>query len=350
MQLRYAASALAVALAFAGSADAQQLDKKEFNVIGTWNFLTNWKVLEQPFWNEELPKASSGQIKANLKSVTEVNLKGTEVLRLLKQGVFDYAAALPIYVEDGGAVIEAVDIAGVARSFEMSRELTDAWMPEMQAIMKERHNAIILATFTWPEQNFYCRGEIKSIADLKGKKVRVQGTSQADLVAALGGSAVTIAFGEVVPALEKGVVDCGITGTMPAYKAKWPEVTNTLYRLPVGFTVGIWVANLTGWNKLSPDTRAFLQKEFKALEDKSWKVVAEETEEGVACTTGTGKCSAGLPGKLTLVKPSDSDLQARDKALNDVVLKNWAKRCGEACAAKWDALVGKKYGLAAKSS
>ena len=46
--------------------------------------------------------------------MTEVNLKGTEVLRLLKQGVFDVAAALPIYVEDGGAIIEAVDIAGVA--------------------------------------------------------------------------------------------------------------------------------------------------------------------------------------------------------------------------------------------
>ena len=350
MRLKFAATLVASVVLSCSSAHAQQIDKKEFNVIGTWNFLTNWKVLEQPFWNEDLPKASGGQIKANLKSVTEVNLKGTEVLRLLKQGVFDFAAALPIYVEDGGAVIEAVDIAGVARSFEMSRELTDAWMPEMQTVMKERHNAIILASFTWPEQNFYCRGEIKSIADLKGKKVRVQGTSQADLVAALGGSSVTIAFGEVVPALEKGVVDCGITGTMPAYKAKWPEVTNTLYRLPVGFTVGMWVANLTSWNKLSPDTRALLTKEFKALEDKSWKTVVAETEEGVACTTGTGACSAGPPGKLTLVKPSEDDLKARDKALNDVVLKSWAKRCGDACAAKWDALVGKKYGLAAKSS
>jgi len=350
MRLRLAATLVASVVLSCSGAHAQQIDKKEFNVIGTWNFLTNWQKLEQPFWNEQLPKASGGQIKATIKSVTEVNLKGTEVLRLLKQGVFDYAAALPIYVEDGGAIIEAVDIAGVARSFQMSRELTDAWMPEMQTVMKERHNAIIVGTFTWPEQNFYCRGDIKSIADLKGKKVRVQGTSQADLVAALGGSSVTIAFGEVVPALEKGVVDCGITGTMPAYKAKWPEVTNTLYRLPVGFTVGVWVANLTGWNKLSPDTRAFLQKEFKALEDKSWKAVEEETEEGVACTTGIGNCTVGAPGKLTLVKPSEADLQARDKALNDVVLKSWAKRCGDACAAKWDALVGKKYGLAAKSS
>lgn len=349
MRAVFAATALTCVLALNG-AQAQELDKKEFNVIGTWNFLTNWQRLEVPFWNEELSKASNGNLKANLKSVTEVNLKGTEVLRLLKQGVFDFAAALPIYVEDGGAVIEAVDIAGLARTFQMSRDLTNDWMPEMQKVMKERHNAIILGSFTWPEQNFYCKGDVKSVEDLKGKKIRVQGTSQADLARAFGASSVTIAFGEVVPALEKGVVDCGITGTMPAYKAKWPEVTNTLFRLPVGFTVGVWVANLTMWNKLSPATREFMEKQFKALEDKSWKVVAEETEEGVACTTGTGNCTVGPPGKLKLVKPSDEDFKARDKALNEVVLKSWAKRCGEACAAKWNELIGKKYGLAAMTN
>ena len=105
---------------------AQTLDKKEFNVVGTWSFLTNWQALEQPLWTKELPAASNGAIKGNIKSITEVNLKGTELLRLLKQGVFDVAAALPIYIEDGGAVIEAVDIAGVAKDFKMSRDIVNA--------------------------------------------------------------------------------------------------------------------------------------------------------------------------------------------------------------------------------
>ena len=73
---------------------AQTLDKKEFNVVGTWSFLTNWQALEQPLWTKELPAASNGAIKGNIKSITEVNLKGTELLRLLKQGVFDVAACL----------------------------------------------------------------------------------------------------------------------------------------------------------------------------------------------------------------------------------------------------------------
>ena len=84
------AAAIVVCLAAIGSGvQAQQLDKKQFNVVGTWNFLTNWQKLEQPFWATDMPAASGGNIKGNIKSITEVNLKGTELLRLLKQGVFD---------------------------------------------------------------------------------------------------------------------------------------------------------------------------------------------------------------------------------------------------------------------
>ncbi len=350
MRMTIAAAIIAGTFAIGGAAHAQTLDKKEFNVVGTWNFITNWQKLEQPFWVTDLPAASGGSLKGNIKSVTELNLKGTEVLRLLKQGVFDVAAALPIYVEDGGAIIEASDLAGVAKDFKMGRDIVSLWMPEMQKVMRERHGAMILATFPFPEQVFYCRGDIKNIGDLKGKKIRVQGTSQGDFAAAVGASSVTIPFGEVVPALEKGVVDCGITGTMPGYKAKWTEVTNTLFRLPVGYTIGTWVVNLNVWNKLSKDTQAFMQKQMQALENKSWQLVEAETDEGVACSTGTGACSVGPVGKLKLVKPSEDDLKLREKALNDVVLPRWAKRCGDACATRWNELVGKKYNLSAKAN
>jgi len=346
---RFLMASAAVAMIFGGTTASAQVETKKFNVIGTWNFLTNWKELEVPFWDKELPAASGGKLTGNIKSVTELNLKGTEVLRLLKSGVYDFAAALPIYVDDGAAIVEAVDIAGVASTFKMSRDIIDAWMPEMQKVMRERHGAMVLGTFTWPEQNFYCRGDIKSVADLKGKKIRVQGASQADIAKGFGGSAVTIAFGEVVPALEKGVVDCGITGTMPAYKAKWHDVTNTLFRLPVGFTASVWVVSIRTWEKLTPATQDLIKKEMAKLSDKSWKTVESESDEGVACTTGVGNCTQGTPGKLKLVKPSDADLKARDQVLNDAVLPAWAGRCGAECAAKWTDQIGKKYNLVAKA-
>ena len=345
--------AASIAVGCSGIAAAQaptNLDTKKFNVIGTWNFLNMFKKVEQPFWSEQLAAASGGKLTGNLKSITELNLKGTEVLRLLKTGVYDVVHALPIYVDDGAAVFEASDLSGVATSVAQQREILDAWMPEMQKTMRDKFGALIVSTFAFPQQVFFCRDEISSLADLKGKKVRVQGVSQSDLVKALGGSAVTIPFGEVVPALEKGVVDCGITGTLPGYQAKWPEVVKTIVDMSVGYTAGFVAANLNSWNKLSKPTQEFMIAQFKKVENASWASVEADTKEGIACNTGNGACSIGTPAKLKLVTPSEADRAAVKKALNDVVLPGWASRCGADCAAKWTEMVGKRYGLSAKAN
>lgn len=345
--------AAAVVVGSSGIAAAQapaNLDTKKFNVIGTWNFLNMFKKVEQPFWSEQLAAASGGKLTGNLKSITELNLKGTEVLRLLKTGVYDVVHALPIYVDDGAAVFEASDLSGVAASVAQQREILDAWMPEMQKTMRDKFGALIVSTFAFPQQVFFCRDEISSLADLKGKKVRVQGVSQSDLVKALGGSAVTIPFGEVVPALEKGVVDCGITGTLPGYQAKWPEVVKTVVDVSLGYTAGFVAVNLNSWNKLSKPTQEFMAAQFKKVENASWASVEADTKEGIACNTGNGTCSVGTPAKLKLVTPSEADRAAIKKALNDVVLPEWAKRCGSDCAVKWTDMVGKRYGLSAKAN
>jgi len=345
--------AASIAIGCSGIAAAQaptNLDTKKFNVIGTWNFLNMFKKVEQPFWSEQLAAASGGKLTGNLKSITELNLKGTEVLRLLKTGVYDVVHALPIYVDDGAAVFEASDLSGVATSVAQQREILDAWMPEMQKTMRDKFGALIVSTFAFPQQVFFCRDEISSLADLKGKKVRVQGVSQSDLVKALGGSAVTIPFGEVVPALEKGVVDCGITGTLPGYQAKWPEVVKTIVDMSVGYTAGFVAVNLNSWNKLSKPTQEFMIAQFKKVENASWASVEADTKEGIACNTGNGACSIGTPAKLKLVTPSEADRAAVKKALNDVVLPGWASRCGADCAAKWTEMVGKRYGLSAKAN
>ena len=273
------------------------------------------------------------------------------MLRLLKQGVFDFAAALPIYVEDGGAIIEAVDIAGVARSFKMSREITDAWMPEMQKVMKERHGAMILATFTWPEQNFYCRGDIKSVEDLKGKKIRVQGTSQADLAKALrrlrrddrlrrGGAGAREGRGR----LRHHRHHAGLQGEVARGDQHAVPPAGRLHRRHLGRQpqragTSCRRTRARSWRSSSRRSRTSPGRRSRPRPRK-----ASPARPARAVLPG------GPPGKLKLVKPSEADLKARDKALNDVVLKGWAKRCGDACAAKWTELVGKKYGLAAKAN
>ena len=75
---------------------------------------------------------------------------------------------------------------------------------------------------------------------LKARKSECTLQRLGDFVEGVGGTSVTVPFAEVIPALEKGVVDCGITGTMSAYKAKWHQVATHAYTLRVGLGIGIW--------------------------------------------------------------------------------------------------------------
>ena len=341
-------AALAAAFMLATSAaQAQDLPKQSFKVVGTFGNLTNWIKVEQPFWTKDVPDASKGQVTAQVQSQTELGLKGNEIMRLLKLGLFDFAHALPIYVAED-PTLEAVDIAGVAKDFATARKITEVYAATLDDTASKKYGAKILNYYSFPAQMIYCNSAIKSVDDIKGKKVRVQGVSQGDLVEALGGTSVTIPFAEVVPALQRGTVDCGITGTMPAYKAGWHEVVTHVLVMPVGFTIAFTAVSLNTWNKMDAKTKEFFTAQSKVFTDKAWKTIEDENDMGLVCTTGQGgTCSEGKPGKLVRVDPSEADLKTREKALNEVVLKRWAKRCGNDCAKTWNDSVGKLVSLTA---
>jgi TRAP-type C4-dicarboxylate transport system substrate-binding protein len=343
-----AAIATSCAVLAAGNVLAQDLPKQSFKVIGTWSNLTNWQQNEQPFWTKTVPDASKGQITANIQSLSELGLKGTEIVRMVKLGLFDFAHGVAVYIAED-AVVEGIDVAGVTKTFDEARKAVDAYAPILAATWEKKYGARAMNYYIWPSQMFYCNSPIKGLADIKGKKVRVQGTSQGDLVEALGGTGVTIPFAEVVPALQRGTVDCGITGTMPAYKAGWHEVTTHVLNLPVALTVSFSIASLNSWNRLDDKTKSFMDGIFKSQTDKFWQTVIDEDKMGLICATGTGECSVGKPGKLVKVEPTAADKATLDTAAKDVVLKRWAKRCGAdaACISNWNATIGKVVGLTA---
>ena len=86
-------------------------------------------------------------------------------------------------------------------------------------------------TYPFPAQVFFCRDPIASLADLKGKRVRTPGGSQNDFVQAIGGAAGRDRLSRrSTRALERGVVDCAVTGTATGNGARWYEVTQAHLR------------------------------------------------------------------------------------------------------------------------
>lgn len=339
-----AATALAVSAGlWAGGAAAEELKRQTFNVVGTWGNLANFKQHEGPFWTSVVPKASGGKISAKIQPITEVGLKGFEVTRLLKLGVYDMAFGVIGYVAGEDAVFEGPDLSAVAQDIGTARKIVEAYRPIMAKAFEEVFKAKLVVMYPFPSQMLWCNAKIEKISDLKGKKIRVYSATLGDFVEGVGGTSVTIAFAEVVPALQKKVADCGITGTTPAYRAKWHEVATHAYAMRVGWGISFGAFNLKRWNRLDPATKAFLTKQFKALEDRMWKATGAEDAMGLSCNTG-GKCTLGKPGGMKLVRPSAGDLKARTAVLKNFVLKRWAQRCVKKrknCVADWNRTIGK---------
>jgi TRAP-type C4-dicarboxylate transport system substrate-binding protein len=347
-------SALASALVFLFSTIPASADMKsrEFKVVGTWGFLDHWKEREGPFWKEHLPSITGGKLTANAKSQTELGLSGFEIMRLLKLGVFDAVHGVTTYVAQDSPAIEGADLAGVIQDLPTYRKANEAYRGILEREFEQKYDAKLLMIYAWPSQQLWCNLGDKSIKEfgldkLKGKKIRTYSTTLGDFIEGVGGSAVTIAFAEVVPALQKGVADCGLTGTLPAYNAKWWQVVTHNIRIRMGYASSFLAMNLKVWNGLDDETKAMFRKELAALEEEMWIATAANDQRGMDCNA-SGPCDLGEPGGMVPIEPTAADKEKLKKVVEEFVLKRWAKRCGtQQCIDEWNATIGKLAGVTA---
>lgn len=344
------AVALAALCAVSGTASAQ-IDSREFKVVGTWGNLAQWKEHESRLWNEVLPEASGGKLTANAKPYTELGLSGFEVMRLLKLGVYDAVHGLTSYTSQDSPALEGIDLAGVVQDYETYRRAMEAYRPILARELDEKYNARLMMLYTFPSQQLWCNLGDKSIkdvslADLKGKKIRTYSTTLGDFIEGLGASAVTIAFAEVVPALQKGVADCGITGTGPAYKAKWWQVVTHNIQVRLGFAATFLAINNNTWNSLSPETQKLMTEQVAKVEDEMWVAVQEEDRTALLCNAD-GPCPWGEPGGMVPVVPDAEDKKLLADIVKNYVLERWAERCGAECARQYNETVGAVTGIEA---
>jgi TRAP-type C4-dicarboxylate transport system substrate-binding protein len=332
-----------------GLAHAQELPKTNLKVVGAWGNLSQYKNFEQPFWSKEITEKSKGAITAEITPFNEMGLKGAEIFRLMRLGVIDFGSTVLGYVAGDDARNEAIDLAGLAPDVATARKISDAYKPAYDKFYGEKFGVKVLGVWPYPAQVIFCNGEIKGLADLKGKKVRTGNRTLAEFVEALGGTGVTLAFNEVVPALQNKVVDCAITGTLSGNSAKWHEVSTHIYELPVGWSQVMFGVNQRRWQSLDPKVRDFLEKEVTGLEDRIWKAAAEETQQGFDCNVGKDTCTMGTKAKMTLVPVSQGDRELLKKVLSETVVPKWAARCGGDCIPVWNDTVGKAVGIEAKA-
>jgi|SRR5690625_371036 len=314
------------------------------NLLATGLILEN---KEQPFF-ENLAENSNLPIEVDYKPMDSLGIKDVEGLRTLRTGLFDIVSLRLNQVARDEPFFLGLDLVGLNPDYETTRAVVDAYRPEFDKRLQERFNGKLLGIWPFGPQVLFCKPEISGLTDLKNKKVRVYDQSLAKFIENIGGIPVTLAFGEVQQALQRGVVDCAITGPSSANSAGWPEVSN--YFMPIGFSVGMqaYGINLDTWNKFSEEQQEELTTLFTDYENELFRYSEELFDDAVRCNVGKEPCETVQSYDLVEVPISDEDKEVIQKAVVEISLPDWSETCERSykgCTDIWKSTIGPVVGI-----
>lgn len=309
--------------------------------------LPQYTLVDQPLLRDGIAKATNGRVQVTLASWPERNVNGPEVLRLVRSGQVDIAAGPLTTVSGDVPMLDGIDLAGMNADIRQARKVADAMMPVANKEL-EKLGIKLVATYPFSGQMLFCKKPITKLSDIKGLKVRTNGPSTSDLIKALGGQPVSLAFGEVYTALERGTVDCGVTGAGSGNGVKWPEVSTHLYTLALSWSTSGYYVNLGWWNRLEAPVRAEFEKTFAAMQEAQWKLGFDATADGIACNVGRAaecKLHTLVKRPMVEVKPEANIAAVIKTELTEDVLPGWIKRCGDRCASVYNEVIAPITGI-----
>ncbi|AGZ33970.1 TRAP transporter substrate-binding protein DctP [Pseudomonas sp. SWI6] len=173
----------------------------------------------------------------------------------------------------------------VFRDHDHMRKVIDGEIGQeiLDKITNSEFNLVALAWMDGGTRNLYTKHPVRSIDDLKGMKIRVQGNPVfIDMMNAMGGNGIAMDTGEIFSALQTGVID-GAENNPPTLlehnhfqNAKYYTLTGHLI-LPEPV-----VMSKTTWNKLTPEQQALVKKvarEAQMEERALWDAKSIASEE-----------------------------------------------------------------------
>ena len=271
--------------------------------------------------SEEVAKKMAGEVK--MKPTTtfeEIGLKGSEALRLLKAGIVDVTEVLPGYVGGDFPLIEATEFPGVDLSWEKRKEMFNNWTQNVIAPREDLMGGRIIGTMCWNSILLFTKFPLNTIDDLKGKKIRVFATNQAQYLNSLGAEPVSMPISEVYGALQRGIIDGVVTGPDQIGAMKLWEITSNVIDFgfpPLGSYI---VMSSRSWSKLSEEQQKKMLEIGVDLTELAWKLGQDNNRIGL---------DLAKENNMTIVPFNPEWRTQLRQVLQDVIVPEWAKLVGD---------------------
>ncbi|OIR01584.1 C4-dicarboxylate-binding periplasmic protein precursor [mine drainage metagenome] len=163
-------------------------------------------------------------------------------------------------------------------------------------------------------KSFSANTPIRTPADLKGKKMRIQSSKVLEEeMRSVGAIPQVIAFSEVYQALSTGVVDGTENPISNFYTQKMNEVQKYLTLTNHGYLGYAVIVNKKFWDGLPADIRGQLEQAMKEATDYANKIAQEENDTALE--------EVKKSGKTTVYTPTKEERMAFKKAMAPVHVK-----------------------------
>ena len=290
-------------------------------------------VLQTVYFAENVKERTNGQVDFEVSSYPELGLAGSDMIELVQQGTIEFAQIQPAYVGGTWPLIDIIYVWGLWKDFKSEHEANTRLLPALDSGIEEETQGGKLIYHIWyggNDQYFFSRRGAEK-EDFEGLKTRSHGTTMTDAINGLGGEGQFMAFAEVYTALERGILDAGVTGAHAGHGQRWYEVTDNLIGPFISMPMGFETMNVDTWNRIPEDLQAIIIEEGAKMELENLRLAAVWNETGVQVNVDKG---------MTFIPWSDEmkEFVYEEVALGRV-LPNWIVRVGPEEIAIWNDIV-----------
>ena len=222
-------------------------------------------------WAKKLEADSGGDLKVQAFWAMQLGGKAPQLLDQVRDGVVDIVWTLPGFTPGRMPRVEPFELPFVHRTAYSSTMALQDFQPKHLGPDLKAYHPLLLhvhAGFL-----FQTKEPVRTMADLKGMKLRAASRGGVWLLNALGATGIGLPLPQIPPALSKGVID-GVT--LPyeiAPAVKTPDLVSHFSRLAgsqprLGTNVFTFLMNKNSYEKLSAANR-------KVIDDNSGRNIAE---------------------------------------------------------------------------
>ena len=279
----WAGATAAAAMAFGLATSAQAV---EWDLPLAWPN-GNFHVENARTFAKVVGQVTGGAVKINIHPGGSLGFKGPEMLTSIRDGLIPIGDVLLIQQSGENKLLGLEAQPFMTKNLDELAILHRRFRPAVDRIAAA-YNQKILYMVPWPRQYVYTKVPAKTVADLRGIKIRTYNASTTEMFNQIGMTAVQLPWGEVVPSLAAGTIDAVTTSASSGVDGKFWEFLKFMYPTRHVWSSNVVSVNLDAWNALSRAHRDAIEGAANALQAVFWQVSKSEDDAKAAILNAKG--------------------------------------------------------------